>query len=88
MKLNDYCDKTIAQLKYASVIGSLMYVMHCTRLDIAFAKCKLWRDTSMPDTDRWNAIARVFGYLKRTIDLRLFYFDFPVVWKDIMIQVG
>jgi hypothetical protein len=88
MKLNDYYDKTITQLKYASVIGSLMYVIHCTRLDIAFAICKLWRDTSMPDTDHWNAIARVFGYLKRTIDLRLFYFDFPVVWKDIVIQVG
>jgi hypothetical protein len=41
MKLNDYYDKTITQLKYASVIGSLMYVIHCTRLDIAFAICKL-----------------------------------------------
>jgi hypothetical protein len=24
MKLNDNCDKTIAQLEYASIIGSLM----------------------------------------------------------------
>ena len=31
MKLNDNCDKTIAQLEYASVIGSLMYDKHCTR---------------------------------------------------------
>jgi hypothetical protein len=51
MKLNDYCDKAIAQLKYVSSIGSLMYVMHCTRPDIVFVICKLSRYTSKPNTD-------------------------------------
>jgi hypothetical protein len=41
IKLTDYCDKTIAQLEYTSVIGNLMYTMHCTKLDIAFVICKL-----------------------------------------------
>jgi hypothetical protein len=49
MKLNDYCDKTVAQLEYVSVIGSLMYAMHCIRPDIAFVICKLSRYTSYQD---------------------------------------
>jgi hypothetical protein len=81
MNLNDYCDKMVAQLEYTSAIRSLMYPMHCTRPDIAFVICKLSRYTSKPNTDHWKAIARVFGYLKRTINLGLFYFDFPAVME-------
>jgi hypothetical protein len=58
-----------------------MYAMHCTRPDIAFAIYKLSRYTSKLNTNHWKAIARVFGYLKRTIDLSLFYSDFPAVIK-------
>jgi hypothetical protein len=50
MKLNYYCDKTVAQLEYASAIESFMYVMHCTRPDIIFGICKLTRYTSEPNT--------------------------------------
>jgi hypothetical protein len=82
MKLNDYYDKAVAQLEYVSAIGSLMYAMHCTKPGIAFAICKLSRYTSKPNTDHWKAIARVFGYLKRTIDLGLFYSDFPAVIEE------
>jgi len=64
-----------------------MYSMYYTRPDIDFSIWKLSRYTSKPNTDHWKAIAKVFGYLKRTIDLDLFYFDSLVVWKDIMIQV-
>ena len=32
--------KSIAQIEYASAIGSLMYIMYYTRLDIAFTICK------------------------------------------------
>jgi hypothetical protein len=55
--------------------------MHCTRLYIIFVICKLSRYTSKPNTYHWKAIARIFGYLKRTIDLGLFYSDFPVVME-------
>jgi hypothetical protein len=51
IKLNDYCDKAVSQLQYASAIRSLMYAIHCTRPDIAFATCKLSRYTSKPNTD-------------------------------------
>ncbi|KAM1131175.1 hypothetical protein ACFX19_046438 [Malus domestica] len=71
--------RSVAQLEYASVIGSLMYAMHCTRPDITFAVSKLFRYTSRPGTAHWKAINRIFGYLKRTINLSLTYSEFPAV---------
>ena len=40
----------IAQLEYESAIVSLMYIMHCTRLDIAFVVCKISRYICNPST--------------------------------------
>jgi len=79
MKLVEKTGTTIAQLEYASAIRSLMYAMHCTRADIAFALCKLSRFTSKPSTMHWKEIVRVLGYLKRTEDLGILYHNFPAV---------
>ncbi|RVW90101.1 Retrovirus-related Pol polyprotein from transposon TNT 1-94 [Vitis vinifera] len=35
-----YIEKSVAQLEYASAIGSLMYAAQCTRADISFANTK------------------------------------------------
>ena len=51
-----------------------MYVMYCTRPNIAFAMCKLSRYTTKPSKDHRKAIYRVMGYLIRTIDLGLYLF--------------
>ena len=79
VKLKENSGRAIAQLEYASAIGSLMYAMHCTRPDISFAVGKLSRYTSCPGVDHWKAISRVFGYLKRTCSLGLYYCKFPTV---------
>ncbi|KAH9794216.1 Receptor-like serine/threonine-protein kinase [Citrus sinensis] len=60
-------------------VCNLMYAMHCTRPDIAFAVCKMSRFTSNPSVEHWKAIGRILGYLKRTINLGLFYNDYPEV---------
>ena len=78
-KLVENSGRTVAQIEYASAIGSLMYAMHCTRPDIAFSVCKLSRFTINPSVDHWKAIGRVLGYLKRTINYGLFYNTFPSV---------
>ena len=78
-KLVEYTGKAIAQLEFASAIGSMMYAMHCTRPDIAFAVNRLSRYTSNPSAEHWKAIARVLGYLKKTKDLRLYYSGYPAV---------
>ena len=58
--------KILSQQEYAQAIGSLMYVMNCTRPDIAYAVSKLSRYTSNPGPDHWKAIVRVLRYLKYT----------------------
>jgi hypothetical protein len=51
VKLNENSRRAIAQLEYASAIGSMMYAMYCRRLDIAFVVCRLSRYTSYPSID-------------------------------------
>ncbi|XP_075077346.1 uncharacterized protein LOC142164072 [Nicotiana tabacum] len=48
VKLTANTGRAVVQLEYASAIGSMMYAMHYTRPDIAFAVCKLSRFTSNP----------------------------------------
>ncbi|GKD02916.1 zinc finger, CCHC-type containing protein [Tanacetum coccineum] len=51
--------QVVSQLEYSRVIGCLMYVMTCTRSDIAFALGKLSRYTRNPGTQHWQEIQRI-----------------------------
>ena len=66
-------------LKCSQIIGSLMYLMNCTRLDIAYAVSKLSRYTSNPGKDHWKAIIRVLRYLRFTHDHGLNFTRYPAV---------
>lgn len=56
-----------------------MYAMISTRPDIAYAVGKLSRYTSKPSSHHWQALSRVFKYLKGTMDYGLTYTGFPSV---------
>ena len=62
-----------SQLEYARVLGSLMYIMNCTRPDIACAISKLSQYTSNPNQTHWMNMKRVLGYLKWTQHYALHY---------------
>ncbi|PHT48781.1 hypothetical protein CQW23_12989 [Capsicum baccatum] len=68
-----------SQLEYARVLGCLMYIMNCTRPDIACTISKLSRYTSNPNKTHWMAMKRVLGYLKYTQDYALHYNKYPTV---------
>nr|XP_033510411.1 secreted RxLR effector protein 161-like [Nicotiana tomentosiformis] len=68
-----------SQLEYARVLGSLMYIMNCTRPDIACTISKLSRYISNPNQAHWVAMKRVLGYLKYTQDYALYYNNYPAV---------
>jgi hypothetical protein len=68
-----------SQLEYSRIIGSLMYVMNCTRPDIAYSVSKLSRFTSNPGENHWKAIIRVLGYLKYTQNYGLHFTRYPAV---------
>eukprot|EP00253_Pinus_taeda_P003858 PITA_03858 len=75
----ELCPKTqeeeedMSRVPYASAVGSLMYVMVCTRPDIAHAVGGLSRFMSKPGKEHWIAVKRVFRYLRGTSDYHLCY---------------
>ena len=70
----------VSQVEYSRVIGSLVYLMSCTRPDIAYAvNNKLSRYTSNPGVMHWQGIMRVLKYLRFTRDYGLHYTRYPVV---------
>ena len=71
--------KSLSQQEYAQTIGSLMYVMNCTRPNIAYAVGKLSRYTSNPGPDHWKAIVRVLRYLKYTQNYGLHCSKYPAI---------
>ena len=58
---------------YASAVGSLMYAMVCTRLDIAHVVGVLRRYMSKPGKEHWKTIKRVLRYLRGTTSYGLCY---------------
>ena len=56
-----------------------MYVMNCTRPDIAYSVSKLSRFTSNPGENHWKSIIRVLGYLKYTQNYGLHFTRYPAV---------
>ena len=50
-----------------------MYIMNCTRPDIAYSVNKLSRYTSDPREDHKKALVRVLRYLKYTLNYGLYY---------------
>ena len=62
-------------ISYASVVGSLMYAMLCTRPDICFAVGMVSIFQSDPGEEHWIAVKHIFKYLRRTRDYMLVYHD-------------
>ncbi|XP_042042896.1 secreted RxLR effector protein 161-like [Salvia splendens] len=56
-----------------------MYAMISTRPDIAFAVGRLSRFTPNPSIHHWQAVRRLFKYLKGIMNYGLCYSDFPSI---------
>jgi len=59
--------------QYQSAVGSLMYLMICTRPDLAFAVSLVSRYASNPGSSHWITVKRIFRYLRGTTKLGLMY---------------
>ena len=69
----------VAQSEYVKIIGSVMFLMNCTRLDIAYAVCRLSRYTHNHAYEHWNALTHLLRCLKGTMNLGLTYTGHPIV---------
>ena len=63
----------IRKIPYASVLGSIMYAMFCSRPDLSYAVSMLSRFMSNPGKKHWFALKRVLRYVKGTVDKGLVY---------------
>lgn len=73
--------KAGSQVKYASVIGSIMCLTNCTRPDLAHAVNVLSRYTSNPSHTHRKAITRVLNYFWYTKSYELHYGREPIVFE-------
>ena len=69
-------------IPYASTVGSLIYVMLCTRPDIYYSVGIVSRYQSNPRPKHWEAIKNILKYLRRMRDYMLVY------WCEDLIPIG
>jgi hypothetical protein len=60
---------------YRSIVGGLMYLMSCTRPDLAFSVCYLARFSTKVSKTACIAVKRVLQYVNCTLDRKLVYTD-------------
>ena len=66
-------EKQMVRISYSSVIGSVMYVMICSRPDIAHAVSLVSIYMSNPRKGHWEALKWLLRYLKCTSNTCLMY---------------
>ena len=77
----EMCPKTqeeedkMSKVPYASIVGSLMYAMVCTRLDIAHAMGVVSRFMSHPRIEHWHVVKWILRYLRGTSSKCLHFGD-------------
>ena len=77
----EMCPKTqeeenkMSKVPYASAIGSLMYAMVCTRLDIAHVVRVISKYMSHLGIEHWNVVKCILRYLRGTSSKCLHFGD-------------
>ncbi|GJW59501.1 retrotransposon protein, putative, ty1-copia subclass [Tanacetum coccineum] len=65
--------KRMQNVPYASVMGSIVYAVRCTRPDVAFAQNIISRFQQNPGEPHWTAVKNILKYLRNTKDMFLVY---------------
>ena len=63
----------MSRVPYASAVGSLMFAMICTRLDITQAVGAVSRYMANSGGEHWIIVKRIMRYIKGTLDVALCY---------------
>ncbi|KAK4394240.1 hypothetical protein Sango_1894800 [Sesamum angolense] len=59
---------SVSQAEYAKIIGSVMFLMNYTGLNIAYAVSRLSRYTYNPNNEHWNALRRLLRSRSRVAE--------------------
>ena len=63
----------MSRVPYASTVGSIMYAMTCTRLDVAYSLSVTSRYQSDPGENHWKVVKTILKYLRNTKEQWLIY---------------
>jgi len=75
----EYCPQSetdidrVSNVPYSSDVGSLMYTMVCTRLELSHAVSVVSRYMHNPENDHWKAVKWILRYVKGTVHKRLVF---------------
>ncbi|KAL0361143.1 UNVERIFIED_CONTAM: hypothetical protein Sradi_3798800 [Sesamum radiatum] len=65
--------KRMSDIPYASAVGSIQYVVQCTRSNVAYALSVTSRYQACAGEAHWSAVKTILKFLKRIKDMFLFY---------------
>ncbi|KAL0463138.1 UNVERIFIED_CONTAM: hypothetical protein Slati_0201400 [Sesamum latifolium] len=65
--------KRMSDIPYASAVGSIQYVVQCTRPDVAYVLRVTSRYQACAGEAHWSAVKSILKYLIRTKDMFLIY---------------
>ncbi|GJZ41617.1 retrotransposon protein, putative, ty1-copia subclass, partial [Tanacetum coccineum] len=65
--------KCMQNVPYASAVGSIVYVVRCTKPNVAFTQNITSRFQQNPSESHWTTVKNILKYLKRTKDMFLVY---------------
>ena len=60
-------------IPYREAVGSLIYLMIGSRLDIAYSVSNVSRYMEKPSIEHWNAVKQIFRYIKGSSDICIRY---------------
>ncbi|KAL0394401.1 UNVERIFIED_CONTAM: hypothetical protein Slati_4406300 [Sesamum latifolium] len=63
----------MSDIPYASAVGSIQYVVQCTKPDVAYALSVMNRYQACVGEAHWSVVKTILKYLKRTKDMFLIY---------------
>ncbi|KAL0373401.1 UNVERIFIED_CONTAM: Retrovirus-related Pol polyprotein from transposon TNT 1-94 [Sesamum radiatum] len=65
--------KRMPDIPYALAVGSIQYVVQCTKPDVAYALSVTSKYQACAGEAHWSAVKTILKYLKRTQDMFLIY---------------
>ncbi|KAL0391305.1 UNVERIFIED_CONTAM: hypothetical protein Slati_4542100 [Sesamum latifolium] len=72
----------MSDIPYASAVGSIQYVVQCTKSDIAYALSVTSRYQACAGEAHWSTVKTIIKYLKRTKDIILIYGTGELILED------
>ena len=80
--------KEMRNVPFASAVGSLMYAMVCTKLDIAHAVSTVSRFIYNPGRPHWEIVKWILRYLRGSTNLNFVLGKVILCWLHTQMQIG